>query len=124
LKRGIGRGLKTADSLIAQRGRGIGDVMASFFRFVRVVLILGLLFVGAVAVPLKIFDENGVRRVERLRKELSDLNETDATLRRENELLREQIRAFHADPNYIEKIARDELGMVGPDEIVYQFSSF
>lgn len=97
--------------------------MASLYRFVRVVLVIGLLFMGAVVIPFKIFDANGIHRVERLRKELSDLNEADAALRRENELLRKQIKSFHADPNYIEKIARDELGMVGPDEIVYQFPS-
>jgi cell division protein FtsB len=95
--------------------------MASFYRFIRVVLILALLFVGAVAVPFKLFDENGFDRVDRLKRELSGLKEADASLKRENEILRGQIRAFHADPDYIEKVARDELGMVGPSEIVYQF---
>ena len=97
--------------------------MASLFRFFRVVLILMLLLIGAVLVPLKIFDANGRSRVERLERELSNLKEGDAALRRENDLLRTRIRAFHADPNYIEKVARDELGMVGPGEVVYQFSS-
>lgn len=97
--------------------------MASLYRFLRVLLVLGLLFIGGVTVPLKIFDSNGLDRVERLEKELSTLSEGDAALKRENELLRGQIRAFYADPDYIEKVARDELGMVGPHEIVYQFSS-
>lgn len=97
--------------------------MASLYRFLRVLLILGLLTIGAVTVPLKIFDSNGLDRVERLQKELSSLKEGGIAMKRENELLRGQIRAFYADPNYIEKVARDELGMVGPHEIVYQFSS-
>jgi cell division protein FtsB len=95
--------------------------MASCYRFVRVVLILAILGVGVVGVPLKIFDTNGFDRVDRLERELSGLKEADATLKRENEILRGQIRAFHADPYYIEKVARDEIGMVGPNEIVYQF---
>ena len=97
--------------------------MASVYRFFRVILILGLLFIGVAVVPMKILDENGLHRVERLQKELASLNEADAKLKRDNELLREQIQAFHTDPSYIEKVARDELGMVGPDEIVYQFPS-
>jgi cell division protein FtsB len=97
--------------------------MASLNRFFRVALILGLLFIGVVVVPLKILDANGLDRVERLQKEMSDLTEADSALKRENENLRQEIRAFHADPNYIEKVARDELGMVGPDEMVYQFPS-
>ncbi len=95
--------------------------MASFNRFVRVVLILALLCLGVVLVPLKLFDSNGFDRVDRLDRELSGLRDADASLKRENEILRKKIRAFHADPNYIEKIARDELGMVGPSEVVYQF---
>jgi cell division protein FtsB len=95
--------------------------MASCYRFFRVVLISALLFVGAVVVPLKLFDANGFDRVERLERELSGLKDADVSLKRENEILRGQIRAFHADPNYIEKVARDELGMVGPSEVVYQF---
>ena len=97
--------------------------MPGLFRFFRIVLILILIFIGAVLVPLKIFDANGRSRVERLERELSSLKDGDAALRRENELLRTRIRAFHADPNYIEKVARDELGMVGRGEVVYQFSS-
>ena len=97
--------------------------MAVFYRFMRILLIVGLLAVGAVAVPIKIFDANGLNRVERLSRELDTLKEGNLELKRENELLRSQIRAFHADPNYIERAARDELGMVGSDEIVYQFPS-
>ena len=97
--------------------------MVAFYRFARILLILLLLGLGAVAVPLKIFDTNGMDRVDRLSRELDTLKEGDTALKRENELLRSRIRAFHADPNYIERVARDELGMVGPDEIVYQFPS-
>jgi len=97
--------------------------MAAFYRFFRVLLILALLGVGAVVVPLKIFDSDGLERVERLSRELDELKVADAALKRENELLRKRIRAFHADADYIERVARDELGMVGPNEVVYQFPS-
>ena len=97
--------------------------MALVLKFVRVVLLISLLFGAAILVPLKIFDANGLPRVERLQRELDSINDANSKLRRENEALRLEIHAFHANPNYIEKVARDELGMVGPDEVIYQFPS-
>jgi cell division protein FtsB len=97
--------------------------MASFYSFFRALLIVTLLLLAAVVVPVKVLDSNGLDRVERLRNELQDLNEANARLKRENDTLRFEIQAFHANPDYIEKVARDELGMVGADEMIYQFPS-
>jgi cell division protein FtsB len=95
--------------------------MESFYRFLRTGLLVTLLLVSAVVVPLKILDGKGVDRVERLREELSEIEEANRQLRRENDALRVDIHAFHANPDYVEKVARDELGMVGRDEVIYQF---
>jgi len=95
--------------------------MGSFYRFARAALPISLLLLAAVAVPLKILDSEGLERVERLDRELEDLEASNRQLERENDALRREIHAFHSDPRYVEKIARDELGMVGPDEIIYQF---
>ncbi len=40
-------------------------------------------------------------------------------LRETNESLRSEIKALKEDPFYIEKIARDHLGLTKPGEIVY-----
>lgn len=95
--------------------------MDSLVRFARVALPAGLLLAAAIFVPLKIFDHKGLARIDRLQTELEGLEDTNRQLRRENDALRMQIQAFHSDPGYVEKIARDELGMVGPEEIIYQF---
>jgi cell division protein FtsB len=95
--------------------------MEALSRFARAAIPLALLAGAAVAVPLKVFDPRGFERVERLHRELDVMNETNGRLKRENEALKQEIRAFHSDPGYIEKVARDELGMVGPDEVIYQF---
>lgn len=42
-------------------------------------------------------------------------------LQRENERLREEIRALKSDPQVIERIAREELHMIRPDEMVLSF---
>ncbi|HUT77417.1 MAG TPA: septum formation initiator family protein [Polyangia bacterium] len=95
--------------------------MDALVRFARYALPLALLLTAAVLVPLKVFDSNGLDRVRRLTLELQSIEEANQLIRRENEALRQQIRAFHSDPGYIEKIARDELGLIGPSEVVYQF---
>jgi cell division protein FtsB len=109
--------------LISDSGSGYRMIMASFYSFFRALLIILLLLLAAVVAPLKVFDPKGFERVERLRAELMELNEANARLKRENETLRFEIQSFHENPDFIEKVARDELGMVGPDEIVFQFPS-
>ena len=95
--------------------------MNTFIRFVCVVLPLVLIISAGVVVPLKLFDPKGLARVERLRLDLAEIQEKNRKIARENEMVREKIQAFHSDPEYIEKVARDELGMIGKDEIIYQF---
>jgi cell division protein FtsB len=97
--------------------------MESFYRFLRTGLLVTLLLLSAVVVPLKILDGKGIDRVERLRAELSEIEDANRQLRHENDALRADIHAFHANPDYVEKVARDELGMVGKDEVIYQFPS-
>lgn len=95
--------------------------MSTLGRFIRIVLPVVLIIAAVVVVPMKVLDSKGASRVERLATELKQLNETNRKLIRDNNALRSQIRAFHSDPEYIEKVARDELGMVLPGEIIYQF---
>jgi cell division protein FtsB len=115
--------LNNAVSLLFSGGARYTENMASFYSFFRAILIILLLLMAAIVVPFKVLDQNGLDRVERLRTELQTLNEANARLKRENDALRLEIHTFHANPNYIEKVARDELGMVGPNEVIYQFPS-
>jgi cell division protein FtsL len=52
----------------------------------------------------------------RLRREAARLERQVQTLRRENAQLREEIRRLHT-PAYIERLAREQLGLVKPGEI-------
>jgi cell division protein FtsB len=56
------------------------------------------------------------------------MHQTRAALEREivqltlnNAALAEEVRAFRTDPGRIEAIAREELGLVKPGEVVYEF---
>jgi cell division protein FtsB len=47
----------------------------------------------------------------------------NAALADENKALRQKIQAARKDPFVVEKIAREELGMVKENEVVYLFDS-
>jgi len=70
-----------------------------------------------------IFGERGMIHLWRLRGEKIKLSERNFRLQTENEILRERILKLHHDNLYLEKVAREELGLVRPGEIVYRFSS-
>ena len=44
-------------------------------------------------------------------------------MQKENEALRERIYRLRHDDLYLEKIAREDLGLVRPEEIIYRFPS-
>ncbi len=61
--------------------------------------------------------------LRRFRKEISELEREIAILRETNKNLRSEIKALREDPFYIEKIARDELGLTKPEEIMYHIKN-
>lgn len=95
--------------------------MSSLWRFIWICLPIVLLLGTAVYVPLKLNDENGFARVQKLHDELENLKLQNRQLARENEAVKRRIRAIQSDDDYIENIARNEMGMIGPNEVVYQF---
>ncbi len=54
---------------------------------------------------------------------LARIEEENKRLIQENKRMEEEIKALEGDPFYIEKIAREELGMVKKGEIVYEIIS-
>lgn len=80
-----------------------------------------LLVFTALAVPLLITEEEGLPRVRALREELHELHDDHARLREEILLLEQHVEDLKSDPETIERLARDELGMIRQDEVVFQF---
>ena len=56
-------------------------------------------------------------------QKLTRIEEENKKLIQENKRLEEEIKALEGNPLYIEKIAREELGMVKKGEIVYEIIS-
>lgn len=56
-----------------------------------------------------------------LNEKLSILKDDNSRIIAENQALKTEILLLRGDSKYIEKIARDELGMVRKGDIVYRF---
>jgi cell division protein FtsB len=95
--------------------------MSGVSSFLAWLLPLALLVGSIVAVPLLVTDEQGLPRYRALRSELSEVQRQNERTREEVRHLQHEVRALRADERAIERIARDELGMVREGEIVFQF---
>jgi cell division protein FtsB len=80
-----------------------------------------LLVLAIVAVPLRILDEQGLPRYRALLHQRDEIRVENERLRREVRDLERDVHALRTRPETIERIARDELGMVREGEIVFQF---
>ncbi|MBI2358039.1 MAG: septum formation initiator family protein [Deltaproteobacteria bacterium] len=86
--------------------------------------ILYLLSVFLVTLSIfTVFGERGGLHLWRLWQEKKKLEEKNFLLQRENEILRERVYRLRHDDRYLEKIAREELNLVRPGEIIYRFAS-
>jgi cell division protein FtsB len=87
------------------------------------VLPVAILVVAVVGAPVLIFSPTGLPRLRGLQKELADVEDENAELRRQIESLRGRVARLRDDPAAVERIARDDLGLVRQTEVVFQFAS-
>jgi len=69
-----------------------------------------------------IVGDRGALHLWRLRGEKSRIDAQNYLMQRKNEELRQRIARVRHDNHYLETLAREELNMVRPGEIVYRFS--
>ena len=70
-----------------------------------------------------IFGERGGLHLWHLWQEKNRLEEKNFRLQTENEILRERVYRLRHDDRTLERIAREELNLVRPGEIIYRFAS-
>jgi len=80
------------------------------------VLLLFLILMGSVI----LFGSRGVLDNHRLDRKLLELRQGNDDLAATNVALKKEILRLRNDLRYIEKVARDELGMVKPTDRVYR----
>lgn len=80
--------------------------------------VLGVLALGIVA-----YGSSGLLRVWRMKQEVETIEREITTLRGETQELARRVDRLRTDPATIEKIAREEFGLVRPGEKVLKFPS-
>jgi cell division protein FtsB len=87
------------------------------------VLTLGLMVVIAAIAGSTLFGSDGITRLLQLRALRQELGENAMANLRENEALLQQVRALRDDPQVLEAQARQQIGLVRPNEVVYRFDT-
>jgi cell division protein FtsB len=70
-----------------------------------------------------IFGDHGFIAMGRTRKEIEQMRGDIARLNDENRALASQVTALKSDPRMIEQIARDEMGLARPGEVIFKVPS-
>jgi cell division protein FtsB len=88
-------------------------------RLVAILLLGGIVLVALMG--LAIWGDGGFQTLWHTRREVSELSLEVETIEQENARLRTEIDRLRHDPDYIERIAREELGLIRDGEIVIEF---
>jgi cell division protein FtsB len=78
-----------------------------------------MMFAACVLLVNGLFGERGLMDTIRARRAYSNAARDLDRLKRDNEALRERARRLRSDPATIESVARGELGLIRPGEILF-----
>jgi len=67
-----------------------------------------------------IFGDHGLLAMRRSQKEVEKLRQEIQQLNQDNARLAEEVKALKNDPKTIERIAREEMGLARPGELVFK----
>jgi len=67
-----------------------------------------------------IFGTHGFLAMRRTQRQIQQLREQIGKLNDENKTLRDQVHALKTDPQAIERIAREEMGLAKPGELIFK----
>ncbi|MFT3925974.1 MAG: septum formation initiator family protein [Myxococcales bacterium] len=82
----------------------------------------GLLVFAVFAVPLRILSEEGLPRYRKLSAQLTRIQADNVALNKSIKQLSEDVEGLRSDPRAVERIARDELGLLREGEVLFQFA--
>jgi cell division protein FtsB len=80
---------------------------------------LALLFVTLVLVIDALVGEKGLMESMRARRQYREIAGSLEAIRHENARMREEVRRLKEDPAAIESLAREELGLIRQDELLF-----
>jgi cell division protein FtsB len=82
---------------------------------------LAILTVALVSVPILLFEPEGLPRMRGLDRELSGVKDENSELKRDITRLRAEVKDLREEPKAVERIAREQLGLIRKSEVVFQF---
>ena len=85
-------------------------------RYARYILALGLFLIAM----HDVFGSHGLLAMRRTQAQVKQLRGDIDHLKQENNELNKQVRALRTDPKAVERIARDELGLARPGEMIFK----
>jgi cell division protein FtsB len=80
-----------------------------------------LLMFAVICVPVRLLEPEGLPRYRMLRAEREEVRAGNEKLARDVEQLRIHVARLRAEPEALERLARDDLGMLRKDELLFQF---
>jgi cell division protein FtsB len=87
----------------------------------KTILIAAGALLGMYLLTSFILGEMGLVKYYRMKSQYNTLNEVIVQLRQDNARLSKDVHALRSEPAYLERIARDKLGLARPGEIVYYY---
>lgn len=66
---------------------------------------------------------NGIIKLNIKQKEMAESVKINTEIKKENKKLYREVVRLKSDPQYLEDVARKELGMIKDDEIIIRFHS-
>jgi cell division protein FtsL len=84
------------------------------------VMVAGILLILYILVT-RVLGDMGVVKYYRMRAQRTALTEEIAKLKQDNSRLRKEVSSLKNDSAYLERAARDKLGLARPGEIVYYY---
>ena len=88
----------------------------------KLALIFGILVLIAYFAII-IFGDNGLRALNAMKQELNSINVQNEKIQQKNIEKHRKVKRLKEDPEFIENIARQELKMIGKDEVVFKFQA-
>ncbi|HEX6240114.1 MAG TPA: septum formation initiator family protein [Polyangiales bacterium] len=94
----------------------------SFGRALAWLVPFGLLVFTVAIVSLRILSDAGLPRYRKLRAQLTHIEQENKQLEKRIAHLTRDVHDLAQDPDAVERIARDELGLLREGELLFQFS--
>ncbi|MEZ4449322.1 MAG: septum formation initiator family protein [Nannocystaceae bacterium] len=90
--------------------------------WLRRILLAGLLATAIAYCPREAYRSAGADDLSRIEREHVELVRSNDRLKAEIEVLRSEVAALKRDPAEVARIAREDLGLIRPGEVVFEVS--